>query len=198
MREAIINALIHRDYTAVADVKIRVEEDRIHIWNPGGLPPGISLSDLLHDPHASFPRNPLLARAFFFAGLVESWGTGTTRMRELCRAQGLPEPDFREEAGGFAVVFSKDAFSADRLRSLGLDDAQLRIVSLLKEQARVTNSQVQALLGVSKATATRYLDSLAAKGLIWPSGKRGRGAFYTLMGSEKAQLAHKRLNKGSR
>jgi ATP-dependent DNA helicase RecG len=187
LREAIINALIHRDYTAVGDVQIRVEEDRIHIWNPGALPVGVTLTDLLRDPPGSFPRNPLLARTFFFAGLVESWGTGTTRMRQLCRGQGLPEPDFREEAGGFAVVFSKDAFSPDRLRSLGLDDDQLRVVQAAKEAGRTTSRGVQVLLGVSRATATRLLDVLVTKGVFARRGKTGRAAHYVLNASETPQ-----------
>ncbi len=70
LREATINALIHRDYTALGDIQIRVEEDRVDFWNPGPLPEGITLADLLKERHSSQPRNPLLARMFFFAELI--------------------------------------------------------------------------------------------------------------------------------
>ncbi len=183
LREAIINALIHRDYTVSGHIQVRVEDDSIRIWSPGDLPPGMTLTKLLREPHGSRPRNPFLAEAFFFAGLIESWGTGIGRMRRLCREQGLPEPDFREETGGFLVMFSKDRFSEDRLQTLGLTEAQLRIVRAVKEQGLTTNRTVQKLLGVSRATAIRLLDGLVKKGVLVRRGKTGRAAHYVLNAS---------------
>ena len=108
LREAVINALIHRDYTALGEIQVRVREDSIEVWNPGGLPEGVKLEDLRREGHTSRPRNPVLAQVFFYAGLVERWGSGTTNMIRACRVQGLPEPEFSEHTGGFAVTFSKD------------------------------------------------------------------------------------------
>jgi ATP-dependent DNA helicase RecG len=90
----------------------------------------------------------------------------------------LAEPVYVHRAdvhSGFAVLFSKDPFSPDRLRSMGLDDQQLHIVALVKEHACITNKQVQALLGVSKATATRYLSELEIKRIIVPSTNAAAG-----------------------
>jgi ATP-dependent DNA helicase RecG len=65
----------------------------------------------LHGPHSSVLRNPLLAQTFYFAGLVERWGTGTIRIIELCRQQGLLEPLFQNQQGGFLVTFFKNPYT---------------------------------------------------------------------------------------
>ena len=63
---------------------------------------------MLKVEHPSFPRNKLLATVFYFAGFIEKWGSGTKRMVKLLKEQNLPEPDFKEFAGGLSVVFYKD------------------------------------------------------------------------------------------
>lgn len=84
LREAVLNALMHRDYTDPGDIQMRVEDERLEIWNPGGLMPKVSLEDLRRERHQSRRRNPLVAEVFYYAGLVERWGTGTTRMIQTC------------------------------------------------------------------------------------------------------------------
>lgn len=73
LREAIINTLIHRDYTDPSNVQIKIFDDFIWIWNPGKLPEGISLEDLKKEMHPSKLRNPKIAQVFYYAGLVERW-----------------------------------------------------------------------------------------------------------------------------
>ncbi|MFZ8801854.1 MAG: ATP-binding protein [Candidatus Calescibacterium sp.] len=104
LREAVINALIHRDYLSTAEIQIKIYDDRIWIWNPGKLPPQIKLEELKKE-HSSYPRNPLIANAFYLAGFIERWGSGTKRIVQLCMEQGLPEPEYKEEFGGFSVYF---------------------------------------------------------------------------------------------
>ena len=91
LREAVLNALIHRDYAVTAPVQIKVFADRLKIWNPAVLPEGWNLEKLLGD-HASHPYNPDIANAFFRAGEIESWGRGIQRIFEACRKNGAPEP----------------------------------------------------------------------------------------------------------
>jgi len=91
--------------------------------------------------HTSRPRNPSLAQVLFYAGLVERWGSGTTNMIRACREQALPEPEFSEHTGGFVVTFSKDSYTAERLRTVGLNERQVQGVLLLKRTGRITNSQ---------------------------------------------------------
>ncbi len=187
LREAIINALIHRDYTASGHIQVRVEEDSIRIWSPGELPPGMTLAKLLREPHGSRPRNPFLAETFFFAGLIESWGTGIGRMRRLCREQGLPEPDFREDVGGFLVVFSKDLLSEDRLRALGLSDRLVAAVNYVKEHGSIGNQEYRAIAGVKERMASLDLKELVDRGILVRLRKTGRGTRYAATKAQNPQ-----------
>lgn len=198
LREAVINALIHRDYAAPGDIQVRLQDDRLQIWNPGRLPEGIRLDQLRAPNHPSVPRNPLLARAFYFAGLIEQWGTGTTRILEWCGNQGLPEPEFAEEPGGFRVVFLKDPFTPERLRTMGLNDRQVQAVLHVKARGRIGNKEYRELTGASKPTVTRDLEGLLEAGVLVREGGRGRGTRYRIKGSEWAQEAQNRLKKGSK
>jgi len=166
LREAIINALIHRDYTDPSNVQIRIFDDSIWIWNPGKLPEGISLEDLKKEVHPSRLRNPKIAQVFYYAGLIERWGTGTFKMVRLCREKGLPEPEFKEEAGGFVVLLRKDVYTEDYLRKLGLNERQVGAVLYVKEKGSITNKEYRELFGVSRQTATRDLSELVKLGIF--------------------------------
>jgi len=105
LREAIINAVIHRSYMG-PHTQLRISPDGLNLWNAGGLPPGIGIDDL-KKWHLSKPRNELLADVFFKGGMIEAWGRGTVKIVDECKKAGLPEPEFREEFGGFSVHFHK-------------------------------------------------------------------------------------------
>ncbi|MEJ5251082.1 MAG: helix-turn-helix domain-containing protein [Armatimonadota bacterium] len=178
LREAVANALIHRDYTYPADIQIRLEEDRLEVWSPGELPPPLT-PQALYGPHASVLRNPLIAQAFYFAGVIERWGSGTTRIVDLCREQDLPEPEFANWQGGVRVVFFKNPYTPERLRAMDLNERQIKAVMYVKERGSITNQEYQALTGVSKRTASDDLTDLVQKGiLIKTGGQRGRGTAY--------------------
>lgn len=180
LREAVINALIHRDYfDPYGEISIRVYDDRVYIWNPGELPPGLTVEDLKKTPHDSRLRNPLLAQVFYFAGWIERWGSGTTRIVELCRQQGLPEPDFRSEKGRFEIIFSKDPYTEERLREIGLNERQVKAVLWVKEHGRITNKEYRELSGLSDEGARKDLRALVGKGVLQLEGK-GRSAHYVL------------------
>jgi len=179
LREAVINALIHRDYTAQGDIQIRLHEDRLQVWNPGGLPEGIRLDQLREPEHPSVPRNPLLSRTFYYAGLIEHWGTGTTRIIELCKAQGLPEPEFVEQSGSFKVVFLKDPYTPERLQALGLNERQIKAVLYVKEHGKITNREYRKLTAISDEGARLDLKQLVEKGILEARGG-GRSTHYVL------------------
>jgi len=179
LREAVINALIHRDYTVTTDIQIRVYDDELTIWNPGGLPPELSVDQLREPQHLSLPRNPLLAHAFYYAGYIERWGTGTARILALCREQGLPEPEFHADALQFRVRFFKDLYTPERLRKMGLNERQIKAVLYVKEHGSISNREYQQLTGISKRTASDELSDLVEKGVLSKvGGQRGRGTLY--------------------
>jgi ATP-dependent DNA helicase RecG len=184
LREAIINALIHRDYTDPSNVQVKIFDDFIWIWNPGGLPEGIKVEDLKKEIHPSKLRSPKIAQVFYYAGLIERWGTGTFRIFRLCLESGLPEPEFVEEAGGFVVVLRKDIFTEGYLTELGLNERQVKAVLYVKENEKITNKEYQELFGVSEATATRDLKELVKKGIFEKIGVTGKGTYYKLKPSK--------------
>jgi predicted HTH transcriptional regulator len=115
IREAIVNAIAHRDYTSNASVQVSIFADRVEIWNPGNLPPSLTL-ELLRKEHRSFPRNLLFAEALYLARYIERYGTGTGDMIRLCREAGLPEPDF-QLTDGFLTILRRPTRADDKTQS---------------------------------------------------------------------------------
>jgi len=105
LREAVLNALIHKDYSSGTPIQIRVHRDRLWIWNPGSLPPKWTAKTLLA-PHVSQPPNPDIASTFFRAGLIEAWGRGYEKIRDACREAGSPEPEVEYDGGGVWLRWS--------------------------------------------------------------------------------------------
>jgi len=91
--EAIVNAVAHRDYTSNGSVQVMLFADRLEVWNPGALPPSLTL-EKLRQAHGSVPGNPLLAEPMYLTGYIERMGTGTRDMIRHCTEAGLPEPEF--------------------------------------------------------------------------------------------------------
>lgn len=105
LREAIVNAICHRDYSiAGGSISIAVFDDRLEIWSLGKFPLGIN-AEALKREHESHPRNPTITGVFYRCGLIEQWGRGTQKIIELCKQAGHPEPEFREQAGCVVVTF---------------------------------------------------------------------------------------------
>ena len=89
LREAITNAVCHRDYLETPHVQVRWYDDQLTFLNPGGLPPPLRLQELKRE-HPSIPRNRLIAEMFFYIGWIERWGRGIQKMLDECAAAGLP------------------------------------------------------------------------------------------------------------
>jgi ATP-dependent DNA helicase RecG len=144
VREALINAISHRDYTNhSASISLTIFDDRLEIWNNGGLPPQLKIPDL-KKRHESYPRNELIATIFYKRGWVEGWGTGTVRMIERCREANIPQPEFEEYSGGFAVIFRfKESLGVKFNRSSDgvlLNPRQEKILQILHDSDKPLNS----------------------------------------------------------
>jgi len=85
LREALLNAIVHKDYSGGSPIQISVYENKIYFWNDGQLPDNWTVEQLL-SKHASKPFNPLIANAFFRAGMIESWGRGIEKINQECKA----------------------------------------------------------------------------------------------------------------
>lgn len=193
LREAVLNALIHRDYFNIANfILIKVYDDRIWISSPGVLPEGITV-DELKKPHKSHIRNPLIARAFYLAGYIEHYGSGTVRMVEWMGETGLPEPDFKEEMGGFSVYLYKDIYTKLNLTKMGLNERQMKAVAYVKDKGKITNKEYQELVSTTKKTASRDMMDLVKKEVLEQIGTTGKGTYYVL----RRQRGHKGDIKGT-
>ena len=104
VREALLNAVIHKDYSSGIPIQISVYEDKIVLWNPGELPQNWTLKKLL-GKHPSKPFNPLLANALFRAGFIESWGRGIEKIRRACEEHGIEPPVYDLSMSGLMVTF---------------------------------------------------------------------------------------------
>ena len=111
LREAVVNAIVHRDYAAPSNVQVEIYDDHIQIWNPGRLLLGITVEDLYKKDHKSVIRNRLIAQVFYDIGYIEKYGSGTIKILDFCRQQGIPTPKFQEWFGGFSVMFRKDVYT---------------------------------------------------------------------------------------
>lgn len=102
--EAIVNAVVHRDYTSTGAVQVMLFRDRLEVWNPGGLPKGLTV-EKLQGHHRSMPTNPLLANPVYLAGYIEQIGTGTTDLIDRCVAYSLPRPTFKLEDDFLLTIY---------------------------------------------------------------------------------------------
>lgn len=181
MREAILNALVHRNYMG-AHTQIRVYDDKITFWNEGSLQSPLTIESLKR-PHSSRPRNVLIADVCFKGGLIDAWGRGTIKIIEACKQAGLPEPEIMERDGGLLVTMFKNNLTDEQLAKLGLNERQLKAVEYVKEKGKITNKEYQELNSVAKPTATRDLAELVGKFSIFKNTGKGAGSFYEIIGS---------------
>ncbi|RLD13456.1 MAG: transcriptional regulator [Caldiserica bacterium] len=180
IREALINSLIHRDYFRWnVQTQIKIFDDYIWFFNIGGLPEGITLEQL-RKTHPSVPRNPLIVHIFYLSGLIEEVGSGIGRIINSMKKAKLPEPEFKEEMGGFSVYFRKDIYTEEYLRKIGLNERQIKAVFYVKEKGRITNKEYQKLTGISRQMATIDLNHLVERGIFIKTGKAGAGVAYQL------------------
>jgi len=192
VREALINAVCHREYDATSSTQVRLYDNRLEIWNPGALPISLTPDRLLQE-HPSMPRNRLIANCLFYSGFIESWGGGTLRIAELSRQAGLEIPEFVSSSGEFKIVLRKRIITASALEKMGLNQRQVSAVLYTLEAGRITNREYQDRWSVSRATAGRELDELVDKRLLLRHVEAGKNIFYTHGGLNASQMPHKCL-----
>ena len=195
LREAVINATCHRDYTISSNTEVRIYDDKLIVWSPGGLPLGITIEDL-YKPHSSVLRNKGIGEIFYDMGWIEQWGSGIDKMRKACTKAGLPEPKF-EEYQGFRVIFRKDIYTEEYLNKLGLNERQIKAVMYVKEKGNITNKHYQDLTRVSKPMATIDLRGLVNLKIFEKKGVTGKGTEYVLVMANKGLMDNCRLGQGN-
>ena len=105
--EAVVNAVVHRDYASTGSVQVMLFKNRLEVWNPGRLPQGITIINLGKD-HQSIPVNPILVRPVYLVGYIEQLGTGTTDLIKRCLDLGLRCPEFRQDENFVSVLWRRE------------------------------------------------------------------------------------------
>jgi ATP-dependent DNA helicase RecG len=179
VREALVNAVCHRDYRLSGRrVEIRMYEDRLELISPGGLPGYITLDNIV-DEH--FSRNPRLVAGLFQWGYIEELGLGIDRMIEEMLQHGHAPPNFEAKPYSFTVRLHNtlERSPATRWQS-NMNERQLRAMSLIDQQGRITNRDYRQLCpDVNPETLRLDLVDLVDKGLLLKIGDK-KGTYYIL------------------
>jgi ATP-dependent DNA helicase RecG len=185
VREAIVNAVAHRDYQIRGDeIRVLIFSDRIEFYSPGRLPGHVTVKNLVDE---RFSRNETIVQILSDLGFIERLGYGIDRMLRLMARAGLPPPIFEETAAGFQVTLTgrddglvSEGGDTQRWRHLGLNDRQALAVEYLTEHGRITNREYQELVpDVSAETIRRDLVDMVQKDLLLKIGKK-RATYYIL------------------
>ena len=169
VKEAIVNAVCHRDYTSNASVQVMLFRNRLEIWNPGSLPYGLTVQKL-HGPHKSLPANPLLADPMYWNGYIEKVGTGTEDIINKCREYGLKAPEFHQEED-FRVVIWRASGSQNDPKVIQGDPKAIQgdpkpveeLIRLINENPSISRAGLAKQLGVSERQVRKIMNQLRAE-----------------------------------
>ncbi len=163
-REAIANAICHRDYNKEADIKVEIFDDRIEITSPGGLPVGISYEDFI-DGKISIPRNKIIAEIFYRLKLIEKIATGIRRIRSQYREYEM-KPDFQITDYSVRIVLPNVLYK----KEVSYSGRDKEIVELFTDREFLTARDISMALGIKKTQTNMYLNKLVSKGLLQKIG----------------------------
>lgn len=170
-REAVANALIHREWDINSHIRIAMFKDRIEINSPGGLPKGITRREYLSGG-ISYLRNPILGNVFFRMHYIEMFGTGISRILELYRDAAV-KPQFNITENVISVILPVLKTTYD------VTEDEAKIISVLKGAYQLSSSEISKASGFSRAKTIRLLNMLTEKNFVKCTGK-GRGTKYQL------------------
>ncbi len=176
VREGVINALLHREYSELIDTRVFIFDNRIEIINPGSFPEGVTAEKPIHKP-----RNPVLCQLMRDVGFTEKYGSGIYFMRKLCAEWGIPEPEFEITKLETKVVFKSggEAVIIPEIGTAGveLNDRQKNALKYVFSKGSITTKGYQEINKVGRKTAYQELIDLLNKGLLSQEG-RGRATRY--------------------
>jgi ATP-dependent DNA helicase RecG len=188
LREALINAVGHKDYGSGFPIQISVYEDKIMLWNPGTLPEGWTTKTLT-SKHSSQPYNPDVANVLFRAGMIEAWGRGFEKITQACKKSGNTKFEIQEEpGGGLWLIFhftkeknTKKATVETTVETTVKTTAENSIIDFIAKNPKTTLSEIALQIGKSVRAVERAAAKLKKEGKI------------TFVGPKKS--GHWRINK---
>lgn len=199
LREALLNALCHKQYESCTPIQISVYEDKLFIANCGRLPENWTADNLM-SKHASRPYNPSIANAFYLAGLIESWGRGVEKICQACEADGHPRPRYSINPGDIMIefrAFSEDSATSKRENdtanvvenvvanvvvndSVKLTKSEQTVRDYLKQHPYATILEVAGAIKKASRTVDRAIFNLKKKGILTREGSDKAGRWVIL------------------
>ena len=177
LREALLNAICHKQYQSGIPIQVSVYEDRLYVANIGCLPEDWTIENLMKK-HASKPYNPNIAHVFYLAGFIESWGRGVEKICNSLRDNNLPMPEYTIHPGDIMIRFSGPEDRIIRVNDKVRDkvnDRERMVLELLDEDPGYTLAQLAAKMSVSPKTVSAYIRSLKDKRMIERAGTDRKG-----------------------
>ncbi|MEK7434211.1 MAG: RNA-binding domain-containing protein [Cyanobacteriota bacterium] len=181
IREAFINALIHRDYTNLGrDIKVGIYDDILNIVSPGGFPNTLTQNGILDG--RSEVRNKVIARVFKELGYIEQWGSGIKRIKLSCIEHGLKEPLIKETGDFVDVELYRQKTVYDGLKTdkNGLEIEEKKVINFIKINEKISTKDLKELLNIADTKAKDIFKNMMDKNLIERKGS-GRSTFYVLL-----------------
>ena len=188
LREALLNAIVHKDYSSGIPIQIKIFDNRIFIGNVTRLPENWTVDNFLGS-HTSQPFNPLIAHVFYLAGLIESWGRGIEKIFKACETDGIPHPEYtvhpcdvmiKLTAPDDRIIHSGRREVADKFTDKFTDKEQL-IIELLAGNPHYTMAELAGQLSVSRQTIAKNIKALKDKGAIKRHGSDKKGIWEVTM-----------------
>ena len=170
-REALANAIAHRDYaTGAGSITVAVFDDRVEVTSIGPLHFGLTV-EALHQPHGSQSWNPTIAHTLYLRGIIETWGTGIQRMTDTTRNAGLLEPDITAAANSVTVTFTRPGQLPRWLSALDLDDTDRAILQAIARHTPAPSTLIAEATGQPLRTVQSRLDRLRTDGHVALTGQ---------------------------
>lgn len=191
LREAVANALCHRDYAYCTPLQIKVYEDKLCINSHGGFPAGWTAETLMNG-HESIPHNPRIAKVYYRAGFIENFGRGIEKICNACREDKRPLPEYNLVGGSVMLTFNAPPDWHEQLMGHKVNDGlneklndrlnelEQSLFALLAEEPSITVTELATKLCVSRTSIANNLKTLKAKGYIERVGSSRKGYWHLL------------------
>ena len=177
LREALLNAIVHRDYSYSASTLVSVFDDRIEFVSLGGLPKGIGYGDMMLG--VSVLRNGRLAEIFYRLRLIEAFGTGMPKIMECYRGYEA-QPGIELSDNAFKITLPNVNFRSSRTTGEdALPDAETRVLKYMAGRSATSRKEIESALGLSQSSAIRVLNGLVERNLVLKTG-RGKNTAYSV------------------
>jgi ATP-dependent DNA helicase RecG len=190
LREAVFNAIVHRDYTTGIPIQIKVFPDCVIVYNDGRLPENWTVDNLLKK-HRSRPYNPKIAYAFYRAGYIETWGRGIESITTACKEAGKREPLFEASPSEISVTFFTDINIGNNIKdnikdnigdsigdsigdnigdsigdNIGKNETQSKILQFMRQTPTISAKAIAALIGIAPRNVEAHIRSMKKTGLV--------------------------------